>query len=185
MRAFFCVTLDERRQAAIGSVAERLRSETRMRASWVRPGNYHLTVRFLGEIEPALTVEMDELCRDVVRTLDPFGITFDRVGAFPSVEGARVLWIGGETPAEYVDLVDRLNEALRSLGFDRERKRAVAHVTVARIKGRPDPELGRLLEEAGSFPRESTRVEHVTLMESRLTPDGAVYTPLFEAPLGG
>jgi 2'-5' RNA ligase len=185
MRAFFCVTLDEKRQAAIGSIAGRLRAAARMRASWVRSGNYHLTVRILGEIEPALTVDLDGLCRDVVRAADPFRIPLDRVGAFPSVDRARVLWIGGETPAEYVDLVERLNEALRSLGFGREGKRPVAHVTVARIKGRPDPELGRLLAEAESFPPESARVERVTLMESRLTPDGAVYTPLFHARLGG
>jgi len=185
MRAFFCVTLDERCQSTIGAIAERLRSETRMRASWVRRGNYHLTVRFLGEIDPMLTVDLDRVCRDVVRGMDPVAIALERLGAFPSAEGARVLWIGGNTPVAYVELVERLNGELRGLGFGEERKRPVAHVTLARVKGRPDPALGSLLEKVGSFSPESARVDRVTLMESRLTPSGAVYTPLFEARLGG
>jgi len=184
MRAFFCIPLGVGQRTAIASIAERFRGATRMRASWVRPENYHLTVRFLGEIDPILTVDLDQVCRGVAESVDPFAITFDRLGAFPAAERARVLWVGGETPAEYINLVTSLNEQLRPLGFGPEWKRPVAHVTVARIKSVPDPDLGRLLEAPHTFPSEPARVDRVALMESRLTPEGAVYSPLFEVRLG-
>jgi len=183
MRAFFCLTIPNDVKRAIGSTAGRLRARTQMRASWVEQANYHVTVRFLGEIEPAATVDLDGICRDVVRPFDPFEIRLDRAGAFPNAERPRVLWVGGETPPVFVELVRALNDRLTAIGFERERKRAVAHVTVARIKGRPDPGLDRVLADMDGLPPLSVQVDRITLMESRLTPDGAVYTPLFERRL--
>ena len=184
MRVFFCLTIPKDLRRTIGSTAGRLRERTRMRASWVQQANYHVTVRFLGEIDPATTVDLDRICRDVARAFDPFEIRLDCVGAFPNAERPRVLWVGGETPPVFVELVHALNDRLTAIGFERERKRAVAHVTVARVKGRPDPDLGRVLANMDGLPTMSAPVDRVTLMESRLTPDGAVYTPLFEARLG-
>ncbi len=184
MRAFFCIPLSSAQRAAVGSIAEGLRAGTTTRASWVRPENYHVTVRFLGEIEPMLTVDLDRICKQVVGRFEPFAMTLDRVGAFPSAERARVLWIGGETPTSFVDLVDALNDGLGSIGFDEERRRPAAHVTVARVKGRPDRSLVRLVAGSRLNAPIVARAERIVLMESRLTRNGAVYAPLFEAPIG-
>lgn len=183
MRAFFCVPIEQRPKEAMGTTAEALRGRTKMRASWVHPDNYHLTVRFLGEIDPMQTVDLERICRQALCDLRPFEIALEQVGAFPSVDRPRVLWIGGETPNAYGELVNAVNRDLEMLGFQPDRKRPVAHVTIARIKGRPDPELGRVMGEMNPLPPLATRVDRVTLMESRLTPRGAEYTPLFEVLL--
>lgn len=155
-----------------------------MRASWVQPENYHLTVRFLGEIDSPLTAELKRLAVGVAKDREPFRLTLDRLGAFPNFDRARVLWFGGEATAEYVDLVRTLNERLRSVGLDAERKRPVAHVTIARIKGRPDAALERIINELEPVSPQHVEIDRIVLMESRLTPDGAIYTPLSEAVLG-
>jgi len=185
MRTFFCIPLAPGTREAIGSVAEQIRTATKMRASWVRPENYHVTVRFLGDIDPTLTVDLDEVARRVVSDRPPFEVRLDCLDAFPSIDRARVLWCGGVTPEAYVKLVCEVNRELCGIGFDPERKRPASHVTVARIKGTPDPALGGIVDRLNPLQAQTVRVDRIVLMESRLTPDGAVYAPLFEAPFGG
>ncbi|MDD5220765.1 MAG: RNA 2',3'-cyclic phosphodiesterase [Candidatus Bipolaricaulis sp.] len=185
MRAFFCLPIDAGLRAEADRVASRLRRGTTMPASWVRPENYHITVRFLGEIEPALTASLEEAARHVSRATAPFELRVDEVGAFPSIDRARVLWVGGAANSAFERLVRSLERHLGELGFPPEREPAVAHLTIARIKGRPDVRLPRLMEALGPLPSHSLHVDRLVLMESRLSPRGPAYDPLFSAPLGG
>jgi 2'-5' RNA ligase len=185
MRAFFCIPLQAGPRGSIASAAERVRARSTMRASWVQPENYHLTVRFLGEIDPTFTAKLEGLAMGVAEDRQPFRLTLDRLGAFPNFDRARILWFGGDAVAAYVDLVRTLNERLRSAGFDPERKRPAAHVTIARIKGRPDAALERVIGELEPVAPQCVGVDRIVLMESRLTPEGAIYTPRSEAILGG
>jgi 2'-5' RNA ligase len=179
MRAFFCIPLEPSVASSIGQVARRIRDATNMRASWVRDENYHVTLRFLGEIEPGLTVELERLARRVTERLEPFSLTLDRLGCFPSIDRARVLWLGGDPSPVLHALAASLHHELKSLGFPPERKPTVAHVTLARIKARPDPELPRILGESQPGEALEVRADRVVLMESALKPGGAVYRPLF------
>ncbi len=156
-----------------------------MRAGWVRAENYHVTLRFLGEIDPLLTVELERISRRVARSLGPFALTLDRLGGFPSADRARVLWIGGEAPPVFHGLASSLHHELQKLGFPPERKPTVAHVTLARIKGRPDAELPRALRESDPAPGLEVLVDRIALMESVLTPAGAIYSPLFTTRFQG
>lgn len=182
MRTFFCVPLKPDVASAIDRVARGVRDATDMRAGWVRRENYHVTLRFLGEIDPLLTVDLEKISRRITARLEPFVLPLDRLGCFPSVDRARVLWIGGEASPVFHGLAASLQHELRKLGFPPERKPTVAHVTLARIKGRPDARLSRVLDDAALPPGLEARADRIALMESVLSPDGAVYTPLFTTP---
>lgn len=184
MRAFFCLPLESNVKAAVGRAAERLRRETRMSASWVEPANYHVTLRFLGEIEPALTVDLERLASQVASSAPAFSLQVDSLGAFPSLERARVLWAGGETPDAFSRLVEALERGLADLGFPREPKPPLAHVTIARLKGAADPRLARVVAAIGRLEVEPCDPRSIVLMQSDLGPRGAQYTPLFTVPLG-
>ena len=179
MRTFFCIPLKTDIASSIGRIASGIRDATDMRASWVREENYHVTVRFLGEIEPELTVELERIGRRIAARLEPFTLTLDRLGCFPSTARARVLWLGGDASPVFHGLAASLHHELSTLGFPPERKPTVAHVTLARIKGRPDPKLSRVLEESQPSDALKVRADRLVLMESVLTPSGGVYTPLF------
>jgi 2'-5' RNA ligase len=146
-----------------------------------------VTLKFLGEIEEGLMSRLEEAAREA---LDLSGITgkveweLDILGAFPSEKRPRVVWVGSsKEPKELTKLAARLEEALRPLGFEPERDRFVTHITLGRVKERGSG-VEPLVSALRSFPpfRHSAQVGELTLMESRLTPQGAIYTPIFKVP---
>ena len=183
MRTFFCLPLDPDVRSALRRAADRLRRDTRMSASWVDPENYHVTVRFLGDTDPLATEELQKLAVRAGETCSPFKLSLRSIGAFPSLDRARVLWVGGETPAGFRTLAETLERGLIDLGFPPEPKPAVAHITLARLKGAPDPRLASLVEVVGTLSTRDCAPTTIVLMASELSPRGALYTPLFSVPI--
>ena len=185
IRAFFCVELSREIRASIAEIAAGIRDALQMRASWVREPNYHITVRFLGEIDPMAVVELERVSRSVCRRIQPFELDLGTLGAFPSIDRPRVLWLGDEAAPAFRGLSTSLDVGLRAIGLPRDRKDAAAHATIARIKGRSDPSLADAVARAQ--PRIPLRVcvERLTLMQSELRPEGALYSALFHTALGG
>jgi len=151
-----------------------------MRANWVRLVNYHVTLRFLGDIEPLLTLDLEKLSRRITASTEPFSLSLDRLGCFPSVDKPRVLWVGGDVHPAFRALVSSLDYELRKLGFPSDRKPTIAHITLARIKGRVDANLPQTLDaESPGFDRAIEVIaDRIVLMESVLGPGGPTYTPL-------
>jgi len=183
MRTFFCLPLDHDVRSVLARAAAQLRRETRMAASWVDPENYHVTLRFLGETNPHAIADLEQLASRVAASCLPFTLRLHSIGAFPSLDRARVLWVGGETPEEFQTLASTLERGVVELGFPAEPKPAVAHVTVARLKGAPDPRLANLVTAMGSLSTRDCDPYSIALMESELTPKGARYAPLFSVPI--
>jgi len=184
MRTFLCIPVDPNIRDQIASVAGELGVYVDTRASWVRPENYHVTVRFLGEIDPLLTVDLKGTCQTVTSQIASFDIPLDRVGGFPSLDNPRVLWAGGKAPDPFLNLLALLDSDLSQLGFPRGRPESIAHITLARIKGRVHTPLSQAIEQI-SQPAWTLHADRLVLMESRLTPRGAVYSPLFTLPFAG
>jgi 2'-5' RNA ligase len=184
MRAFFALPLDPEVRAAIGRVAAPLQRATRSAATWVDPENYHVTLRFLGDIDPRSTAALRELAVAAARECAPFELSLQTLGAFPSVERARVLWVGGATPDAFRALAASIERGVVAQGFPPEPKPAVAHVTIARLKAPPDDRLREAVARAGSLALGIVRPREVALVESELRPGGPRYTPLFAVPIG-
>lgn len=182
MRLFFCVELAEEVREALAEVARRCRAALGD-GSWVRPENYHLTVRFLGEVPEEEVPRLLEVGRQAARDARPFTLPLEALGGFPQPRASRVLWVGprSESP-EFRELCQRVEKAVQALGFPPEAKEPVPHVTLARFKVPKD--LRPLLHgEALAIPK--VRVERLTLMSSELRPEGAKYTPIASWQLGG
>ncbi|MCK4570601.1 RNA 2',3'-cyclic phosphodiesterase [Candidatus Bipolaricaulota bacterium] len=184
MRAFFCIPIPDPLRGRLHDIAEGLRAQTKMRVSWVARQNYHITVRFIGDIDPGLLVNLEKLCRALCEGVAPFECSLERVGAFPNIDRARVLWVGGEPPPSFRRLMQALTDALVDLGFPRTKKESLIHVTVARVKDSPDPALPDLIAELNPIAPMKMMADRIVLMESTLTQRGAVYASLFTAKLG-
>ena len=185
MRAFFCIPIPGQHSLALQHIADRLCSATDMRASWVPQQNYHITLRFLGNIDPELVTDLEKLSRDLGERIAPFQCVLDRVGAFPTTENARILWVGGAMPQTFQMLTEGLALDLINLGFPQARRDSIVHVTLARIKHRPDSALANVIAELNPIKPIAPMIDQIVLMESALTGRGPVYTPLFETKLAG
>jgi len=142
----------------------------------VRPGNMHLTLRFLGETEGRKLAQVESALRGIA--FAPFECRVKGVGVFPSENFVKVVWAGVESVGALESLAKDVQDALRGFGGD---ERFSAHMTIARVKRKTD--LHAFLEthrndEFGSFTASSFE-----LIESALGPGGPEYgtVEVFEA----
>jgi 2'-5' RNA ligase len=176
MRLFVAVHLSEEIRAALAAVQDRLRS-VRAEVSWVRPGNLHLTLKFLGEVEAE---RLDPLCAALAGIAPPVSSFEAAVAGVGSFGGRvpRVIWAGvGDGTEALVALAGHVDAALAAVGFPRESRPFSPHLTLGRVRSpRNVAELaGALRSEArGAFGRVSVGAFH--LMESQLHPQGSIYT---------
>lgn len=182
MRAFFCIELDDPVKDGLNELIQALKREKALQAarvSWVKRENLHVTVKFLGEIA---TEQLEELKLAAEAAWagaggKPFSLGLDRLGAFPSPARPRVIWAGSSAPPqEIIRLYEQLERELHSLGFPPEGKPYTPHVTLGRVKGGAGAGLSGVKLAPFHFVAEA---RGLTLMESRLDPAGAIYTPLF------
>lgn len=186
-RTFIAVVAEgEVHAAALGAI-DRLRSAAE-NVKWVAPENLHWTLQFLGDLDD---VEVAEVCRRVVQTaaeLPPLQLSAAGVGAFPDIDRPRTLWLGAEQGSEaFCQLQARIADQLDDLGFRREKRRFVPHLTLGRV-GRGShggPVLAKRLHRLADYQAGGMEVAETTVFASRLQRDGPQYHVLATAPLKG
>jgi 2'-5' RNA ligase len=186
IRAFIALELPDVARRTLAELQNALRRElTPVR--WVRPEGIHLTLKFLGDIPDERVAEIGPALTSAVQDRPPLNLVIKGLGVFPGVRKARVIWagLGGET-AGLIDLHQRVDVALASLGFDREGRPFKAHLTLGRFKKAPPaPVLVAALEDRSDYPPCELTAQRVVLYRSELRPQGARYTALVNAALGG
>jgi RNA 2',3'-cyclic 3'-phosphodiesterase len=151
--------------------------------AWVAPDNFHLTLKFLGPVDAERLAPLTETLTSAAAVYSSFQLEIRGLGAFPSPARPRVLWAGIDAgAASAAMLATRLDEALATLGFEREARAFSPHVTLGRVRQpHAQPRLAEALGGSRSFGR--VDVTRVSLMRSDLSPRGARYTELAPAPL--
>jgi RNA 2',3'-cyclic 3'-phosphodiesterase len=147
----------------------------------------HLTLKFLGEIDPAIAGPLAAALTKTVAPLSPFPLELRGVGAFPDRDRPRVLWVGVGAGAEpLAELARHVDDAAASLGRPRETRPFVPHTTWMRVRGPRDLAVAERWLAAGddrSFG--ATTVREVVLFESQFRAEGVVHLPLARSPLHG
>jgi RNA 2',3'-cyclic 3'-phosphodiesterase len=156
--------------------------------SWVKPDNLHFTMRFIGEVGDDGARRVTEAVREAVRGRPAFDAALGGLGAFPNPRRARVIWVGlGAGEAPMVDLARALESGLERRGFDRERQKFSAHLTLGRVRVHGSDWTERLApaapEPASHAAPEPARfrVSRLAVVQSQLSPKGSIYT-VCEAP---
>ncbi|MBS7608887.1 MAG: RNA 2',3'-cyclic phosphodiesterase [Candidatus Bathyarchaeia archaeon] len=146
----------------------------------VEPQNIHITLRFLGNITPAMVDKIYEGMRKVQFT--PFNVKIQGLGSFPSQRNPRVVWAGiREGSVQLRGIFEQLEPFLRSLGFAPDPKGFSPHLTIARVRsGRNKAQLIKCLMENANFEFGTVKANCLRLKKSDLTPKGPVYTTLRE-----
>lgn len=179
-RAFVAIRLPDAQQEDLCALVERMRVSYR-EVRWLKRGNFHLTLRFLGEVSEAFLDTFGGLLEPICHETAPFTLYLRDTGAFPSLRKPSVLWAGATGSDALVYLQHSVETAAVHCGSVPEPRPFHPHVTLGRIRARrltqhktpaPAPPLAF---DGGAF-----EVNAVALFESTLQRGGAVHTLLRE-----
>ena len=178
VRCFVAIEIPKPVQALLKPVQTCLQSEVR-KASWTKSGNFHLTLKFLGDVHSEAMGAVSEAVQNIAATQPPFSIAFGGIGAFPSLARPRVIWVGVKHGAAIVTQFAKVvNLELKSLGFPAD-TRFHPHLTLGRLRSPVNLQpLKSVLCEYDTIDGATVSVNEITVMQSQLHPNGAIYTPL-------
>lgn len=160
---------------------------TMVNVKWIEYKNYHLTLKFLGEVKEE---KLSDISKNLFLAADSspaFNLSAGGIGFFPDKTRPRVIWMGikGEiSKAEF--LGERVDAYLSSLGFQQEKDHRF-HLTLGRF--RSDSNVHDLLKKVEEMPEREKltafKVEKFHLMQSILSPGGPEYLILDTFTLDG
>ena len=150
-------------------------------ARWLPPENYHITLRFIGEVAAHQAEEID-LALAGLRARG-FSLSLTGVGTFEKAGRPVALWVGVERNAQLDLLQSKIETACQRSGLEPERRRFSPHVTLARLDNALGPKLVAYLQSNNLFRSDPVPVEHFTLFSSRLGKEASVYTAEVEYAL--
>ncbi len=146
----------------------------------VNPQNIHVTLRFLGNIQPSMVHKIYGEMEQV--DFDSFQVEVCRVGAFPTIRRPRVIWAGIQKNLDKLQAISRqLATRLHALGFPSDSRAFSPHITLARVRsGRNAAELADRITELTDYMFGVLNLECLKLKKSVLTSRGPIYTTLKE-----
>lgn len=152
-----------------------------MGARWVDPDNYHITLRFIGDVDGQLA---DEVANGLDRLAhaERFPIRLTHLGAFGG-DKPRTLFAGVEPSAALGRLQAAHERVLQRIGLPPDGRKFVPHVTLARLKGAAAPEVARFIAEAGRFEPLAFTAGRFVLFSSRDSVGGGPYVVEQSYPL--
>ncbi len=183
MRTFIAVPLPQLCRDTLEQMQRPMRS-LGADVRWTAIASIHLTLKFLGEIDPAMVPRLASALRSIPAA--PFTLSIRGLGVFPDLRNPRVIWAGVEGEVRTLQALQAEVElACESLGFERERRAFHPHLTLGRVSGKRN--LQPLLDyiRIGSELESEFTADRINVYESVLTPRGAVYTILDGITLQG
>ncbi len=150
-------------------------------ARWVPPENYHVTLRFVGELPGWRAEEVDH----ALAGLRARSFTLQLAGIGTHQKGGKVeaLWAGVERTPALEHLQTKVETALQRAGLERERRRYTPHVTLARLNGIPEAKVAAWVAGHNLFRSDPVVMRYFTLFSSRLGKEQAAYVPEVEYDL--
>lgn len=186
MRLFLALNFAPQLQQDLADATRPLRDAVPSLA-WVAQGRLHLTLKFLGEIEPDALPGIRDASEGALGDAREHEVSLGGIGGFPNLARPRVVWMGMHDTAPLVSIAASLDRALAVLGVPGETRPFRPHVTLARVKTPLSSADGTMLTQRAADIRVRLRVpvHEVALMHSTLGVGGPRYETLATFPLTG
>jgi 2'-5' RNA ligase len=156
----------------------------RARVTWLTAPRLHITIRFIGDADHARAETIVRELEPPLR-LAPFDLGLAGVGVFPGHGPPRAVWAGVERGLDAMVAVEReVASRVASIGIPGETRSYRPHLTLARVREAAGLRSARLLEGLERELLGTTRIDAITLFESRLSPAGPTYVPILRTSLG-
>ena len=183
MRLFIGIPLPPQYQEMLGSIRKEWEKRFKSKLSWTRPDNWHLTIKFLGEVKDDKLPELEKFIKEL--DFECFSIEGSGVGFFSSKGEYRVIWLGLKKDVQsLIGLAVKIDYGLNILGFEKEKRPFRGHLTLARIRRfyKTDP-WTEMAEHVGNREWPVFEVKEVVLWQSILGRSGPRYETVTRAAL--
>lgn len=150
-------------------------------ARWTPVDNFHLTLRFVGEVDHGAADDL-VAALDLV-TAPRFALTLAGVDHFKTGDKPRTLWVGVEREPALARLRDKVEAACIRAGLEPEVRRFVPHVTLAQLRDAPGDRLAAFFGQHYGLRIGPVPVDRLVLYSSWRQASGAIYTEEASFPL--
>lgn len=177
MRVFIAVPLPADLKAKLVALQQEFR-RLRLEATWVREAGFHITLKFLGEVDSSLIGTIISCMTAAAQHHHPFTLALAGMGVFPQASSPRVLWVGvQDVTGTLSQIQQKLDAQLSQIGFSSEARVFAPHLTLARLKrvSRRGEFLVALKAHREAVLGQLS-VDRIELVESQLHPSGARYS---------
>lgn len=182
MRAFIGIDFSQGLKKEIGELQKELRKYA-LKGRWKYIDNFHLTLKFLGEINFEQKKEIDDALRKICQNKKTFKLALKDLGTFDGWDSIRVLWLGLSGEIQTLESIHReIDQALLPLGFQREKRKYSPHITLGQ-----DLVFHCSLEKIKGIVNqvefETVKVDHLYLFKSEQIENKRIYTKISQYPL--
>ena len=185
IRTFIALELPREVKGLLQEIQQELK-RLKIRARWVRPENIHLTLKFLGDVNPDAVDGIGDAMIRAADGIPSLVLSVKGIGVFPGAKRPRVIWVGleGDTRSLFA-LQDHMEEKLAEVGFPKDKRSFKAHLTLGRIKQAVNPAvIHQMMNQYAGLSSEGFTCRQVILFKSDLKPSGAVYSKLKQVNFG-
>lgn len=189
LRLFFALIFSHDTLKKIASTITELRTFIPQGSiRWVKPGNIHLTLKFLGNVDSSRVSDLSSAMLIAARDISGCNAELQGLGAYPSLSHPRIIWLGMKPDEQMRQLFKNLENQLLPLGFPGEKRGFSPHITLARISDNiSDIErtaIGKILNKIDIPLIASPSFDQFHLIKSDVDRSGPTYTKLHSLTFG-
>jgi 2'-5' RNA ligase len=185
MRTFVAIPLPKECQTMLDRLQKDLKA-CGADVRWVAIPSIHLTLKFLGEVDPEVILKLSESFENSTQSRHGFDLKLHGLGCFPNYRNPRVIWCGVEGDTQSLSqLQQQVETACALFGFAPEIRPFHPHLTLGRVNGKRNLQLLVDCIKIGSDLECGFKAGYFNIYKSTLKPQGAVYTVLKTILLSG
>jgi 2'-5' RNA ligase len=187
IRAFLAIEPPENILQEVSRLQEKLKEEIKGKISWTKPQGNHMTLKFFGDIDQNAVKNICSVVDKQIALVQPISLKIEKIGVFPDARRPRVLWLGATGGVEKLaSLQAQLEGDFETLGFPRENRPFRAHLTLGRVKIPQEVTgISEVLHKYNDFTAGEFSGTELILFQSKLTPQGAIYSMLEKFSFSG
>lgn len=180
IRSFVALRLPNSLAIGVGDDIARLSVQDKdSRVRWVDEDNLHVTLAFLGDCEQSQLDSLDWRLEEIAASCLAVELKIDSLSLFPYGKRPKLLAAILNPCDALIELHNQVERAAKDIGIFIEKRRFVPHITLGRLRGHGRREMSLPSVSIGM----SDMAPAMSLFESTLTQDGAIYDELFRYEL--
>jgi 2'-5' RNA ligase len=188
VRLFLALGIPEPVRAEVESAQLKLqRASPDVQIRWTKPEQFHITLKFLGNVEADQIDSLTESIRQICHAFAPMRLRAQDLGSFPDWRDPRVIWAGiHDTQKALLRLHSAVEDATQPFTAEKREENFAGHVTLGRIKRIRRSQAEALARLAAGMSRRffgEWCATQMDLMQSKLGPNGAQHTRLTQLAL--